>query len=743
MFLIEAAPLTSIPRPNPQILTYFTGKKLSVGCLILVPLFKRQVPALVLRLKKVSQEKSQIKQADFLTRSIVGVVNSQPILPPVQIQLALWISQYYWAPLGKVLKSMLPLTRYLDSQQKPNKHTLKQIPSPTYSSPSLRKEEEKRREKQVGLIYQQNCQTPLNEYLDPIKSAMHNQQSTIILVPEIRQIKFWQKTLEEKLDQQTAVLYSRLTPKKYFLNWLKIRQNKAKIIIGTRLAVLAPVLNLGSIIVTQEHSPFYKSFDQKPYLQARDTALKLAQLTGAKIILSSATPSLEIYWQKQKTTPSDSPLLRERTNTLPPFNKGGLGEVKIKIIDLRQEIKAGNFSMLSRELQNRLKTTLQQKKQALLFINRKGAASAILCRDCGRTINCPRCSVPLIYHTVLRHSEAAPFCHSEPPIHSGTKNLLRRAYQQAETRPREVNTGNNQRSFGQSPHDDNLLLCHHCGWQQTVPQECPYCHSYRLKSVGGGTQKLMTQVSQLLSQARLAIFDKDHMARPQDEKIILKNWLAKKIDILTATSLIFNLEPKFKADFIGVVNIDRSLNLPDFRSNERTWQLLKRLECLLANQLANTPSDSPLAKGRTDAFPFLNKRGVNFLIQTYSPKNYVIQAISQNNDQIFYQKEIKARLRLFYPPFSHLIKLTFKHRSFSESQEQTQILKAKLTYATQKVKDKIKILGPAPGFIPKIKNQYVWQIVLKVHHRLMPKLPTLLGIILKQWSIDIDPESLL
>ena len=712
MYLAAIAPITAIPRPNSQILTYFTSHKLAVGCLVMVPLFKRQAPGLILKIKDLSQAKSLVKQASYEMRPISYVINPQTVLPSTQIQLALWISQYYWASLGRVLKSFLPDIKKLANIN----FDLKQPEPPIcHSEPECSGGEESRvLPPSVGDglrsfttlrgVYPEQQRRVQDDVWELLRTTLLQNKQIIFLVPEIRQIKKWQIDIEQKLNQVPAIFHSRLTPKQYFFNWLQVRNNEAKIILGTRQAILAPAQNLGLIIINDEHSPFYKSYDQKPYLNSRDVALKLAELIDAKIILASATPSIETHRQgkdnvilsvseESRRYRSDNEILRPR-----PQN-----DRLVKIIDLRREIEANNYLLLSHDLQQKINNLLAQKKQILLFINRRGMASALLCRDCGQAINCPNCSVPLIYR--------AP-------------------------------TGMQPNAF---------LQCHHCNYQQTAPNFCPHCSSHWLKTLGSGTQKLLTQTQQLFPQTKIAILDKTTAPKPQDEQKILQDWQNHQIDILISTALIFNLESDFITDFIGVVNIDRQLNLPDFHAAERAWQTLKRLQRLLGRhaELVSASSTDAVDSGSEPALSASKVAGMtnttksNFVIQTYNPKNYVIQAIAQNNDQLFYRQEIKNRSQFFYPPFSHLVKLTIKHKNNTFAKEQAQILKAKLDRAIIKVSDKIKILGPAPGFIPKIKNQYIWQIILKVDLKLMPKLPILLGIIPKFWLIDIDPENLL
>jgi len=697
MYLAAIAPITAIPRPNPQILTYFTSKKLAAGCLVMVPLFKRQTPGLVLKIKSLRQAKSLVKQTSYGMRPISYVINSQAILPPAQIQLALWTSQYYFAPLGRVLKSFLPDIKKLAN-----------INFGLASSPIDRRQPTTRNPQPANLSSDTASQNEI--IIQTIKHALDTNQQTILLVPEIHQIKKWQIDIEKEFNQTPVIFHSRLTPKQYFLNWLMVRNNEAKIILGTRQAILAPAQNLGLIIINDEHSPFYKSYDQKPYLNSRDVALKLAELIDAKIILASATPSIETHQN------STSPIVQPATcNSQPPT----------QVIDLRREIKAGNYLLLSRALQQKISDLLSQKKQILLFINRKGTASALLCHDCGQTINCPNCSVPLITHQNYR-----------PGVMALTRDPSTTKVEIPETR--------NHTSISQ-------LACHHCNYQQPAPTACPHCSSHWLKTIGSGTQKLLAQTQQLFPQAKIAILDKTIAPKPQDEQKILTAWQDNQIDILVSTALIFNLAPDFTADFISIVNIDRQLNLPDFHAAERAWQTLKRLQRLLCrSELVGRHAEfisrhSEFISGSSiNAVDSGSEPGMTtFLIQSYNPKNYAIQAIAQNNDQLFYRQEIKNRAHFFYPPFSHLVKLTIKHKNNTFAKEQAQILKAKLDRAIIKVPDKIKILGPAPGFIPKIKNQYIWQIILKTDPKIMPKLPILLGIIPKFWLIDIDPENLL
>lgn len=617
MFLLRVIPATKIPLNSPQVLTYFSTRELPTGSLVLVPLHKRNVVGVVESSEKIDGQKMTLRKAEFELRGIAKVISDELILDKKQLQLAKWMNEYYWCPIGAIIKLMIP-TR-------------------------------------ISARGGKNSELRIKNY------AAKNEKQTLILVPETSLIS--PSLIRRGLgggQNNTIYLHSNLTDKQYYENWLKIKNGEARTIIGTRMALFAPFQNLKEIIIEEEHNDLYKS-RQTPRYHARETALKLAEIWGAKITLKSPTPSVEASWlaENKKT------ILQKAAISHQPSATG--------IIDLRQELKDGNFSIFSRKLQESIKSALEKKQQIILFINRRGASTALLCRDCGYVPKCQNCEAPMAYHLA--------------PIQ---------------------------------------FLCHHCGHSEIPPVLCPSCLGTRIKYFGAGTQKTEAEFKKLFPEVKVARFDSDVIKSVEAGQKIIEDFNNKKIQALIGTQIIFN-KGLSKAPLAAMMIADTFLYRPDFRSNEKTFQIISQLKSL-------------------------SKR--EFILQTYSPENMAIQTAVKNGYEPFYKQEIKDRHELNYPPFSQLIKLTYQHKSAKKAEEEAKILtekikqqiavhKKQLTAADKKSNSvnlhPLTILGPSPAFISKSKGKYIWQIILKSKIADLKLRNQILKIIPPDWIVDVDP----
>ncbi len=619
MFLFRIIPTTRILLPGQQTLTYFSARKLPIGSLVSIPIAKRKAVGVIVEIKELSSQKMVLRQADFELKGILKVISSEKVLTEKQIELAEWISDYYYCPLGPVAKMMIPAKM-------------------------------------------QNAKRKVQS--DNAKLKSNGTQQTLILVPEISMV---QKLTEEHKSQNTATLHSKLTDKQYLENWHKVRNGEAEIIIGTRLALFAPFVNLREIIIENEHSANYKS-QKAPRLDARETARELARLWKADIIFKNPIPSIETTWL------ADNNKIKLQVSSYKL-------QVTSLIVDLRQELKDGNFSIFSRNLQEKIKSALAKKQQIILFINRRGSSTVLMCRDCGYIPKCSNCEVPLVYHL--------------SPIQ---------------------------------------FICHHCGHSEFPPVLCPNCLGTRIKFFGTGTQKVETEFKKLFPEARVARLDSDIIKKYQSregltsnrrpdlqniEQQIINDFNTKHAQVLIGTQMILNKNLK-PAPLVALILADTLLHLPDFRSNERTFQLISRLKNLSTKE---------------------------FILQTYSPENPAIQFAIADNYKSFYQKEIQARKELSYPPFSQLIKLVHQHKSAKKTEESAKILAEKLKQQIKSINKNLRsnsllpisILGPSPAFISKVKGKYIWQIILKSKIADIKLRNKILQIIPPDWIIDVDP----
>lgn len=336
-----------------------------------------------------------------------------------------------------------------------------------------------------------------------------------MLVPEISLTpqtvdRFISRFGEEKI----AVLHSRLSVGERYDQWHKIKEGTAKVVIGARSAIFAPVENLGLIIIDEEHDQSYKS-EMAPRYHTKEVATYLAKEKNCTIVLGSATPDLGSFY---KATTGEIMLLELKKRT------GGMELPEVEIIDLRNELEQGNKSMISSKLYQEIKSNLERKKQTILFLNHRGFSSFVMCRDCGSTIKCKNCNITLTYHA------------------KGQK-----------------------------------LKCHYCGHEEPIGKECPQCHSKNMKHFGAGTQKLEEQIHLLFPEASTIRMDIDTVSKKNSHEELLKEFKDKKIDILIGTQMIVKGHHFPNVTLVGVIAADSSLNIEEFRANERTFQLLTQV----------------------------------------------------------------------------------------------------------------------------------------------------------------------
>jgi len=496
-------------------------------------------------------------------------------------------------------------------------------------------------------------------YLQALAEAVRLGKRGIVLVPEIALTPQTIERFASRFPHKVAVLHSKLSLGEQFDEWQRIRDGEFDVVIGSRSAVFAPQPDLGLIILDEEHEWTYKQHDKSPRYHARNVAIKLAELTGAVIILGSATPDVETFYHAQR---GDYRLLQLPERVTP---SEGSPLPKVEVVDLRNELKAGNTSLFSRSLSQATAKAVADGEQVILFLNRRGAANFIQCRSCGFVLRCKRCEVALTYHYV-----------------------------------------------------EDALVCHQCNYRISVPPICPQCLSRRIKFLGIGTQKVEQEASYAFPQARLLRWDSDVTKQKYSHEKILGKFRAHEADILIGTQMIAKGLDLPLVTLVGVVNADTSLNLPDFRAGERTFQLL--------NQVA----------GRAGRGSF----GGRVIIQTYSPEHYAIQAAAQQDYALFYDQEMAYRRQLHSPPFTRLVSLTYSHTNDALCQKEAERMKRLLIDErdSKGIAD-ISVIGPAPAFIHRLRGRFRWQIVLRGSKpsAFLSQIPTPQG-----WAIDVDPVSL-
>ncbi|MFA6296799.1 MAG: primosomal protein N' [Patescibacteria group bacterium] len=652
--LYNIIPSIKLPPDKNQVFSYLSKENISLGQVVEIPFRGKTIKGIVYSLNN-----NNVQELGFKPKEIIKQVENIN-LTNKQIELAKWISEYYHTSVASVIKLMLP--------QAVNQRTKeKDVKSDTIAYPKLTKQQQIIFEKinstkdfKVFLIHGVTGSGKTEIYLKLIEQQIKLDKQSIVLVPEISLTPQTINRFSQHFNQeQIAILHSKLSTGEKFTQWKKIKSNKAKIIIGPRSAIFAPIQNLGIIIIDEEHDSSYKQYDQNPRYHAREAAIKLANIFNTKVVLGSATPSIESYYMAEQNIYSLLKLpSRFTANSIMP---------KVEIVDMREEFKKRNFSIFSESLQKELETIIKNNRQALLYINRRGIATFVNCRDCGYVATCKNCDVPLTFHL----------------------------YKQ------------------------NNLSCHYCGYTTPTPISCPRCKSSAIKYFGTGTEKVEQELQKMYKYVRIFRMDSDTTRTKHSHAQIYNDFRLKKANILIGTQMIAKGWDLEGVDLVGVISSDVGLNLPDYKAQERTFQLLTQIA------------------GRTG-------RGITpgkVIFQTYKPDSFVIKTASNHDFESFYKNEIKTRRDLDYPPFVKVIKLIYKNSDPDQAQHESANLANKLRKLLTLDFKLLTILGPAPSFFTKIQGRYIWQIIIKLKDLKFK------DYILKQvpndWIVDIDPESLL
>jgi len=496
-------------------------------------------------------------------------------------------------------------------------------------------------------------------YLQALAEVVKLGKRGIVLVPEIALTPQTIERFASRFPYKVAVLHSKLSLGEQFDEWQRIRNGEFDVVIGSRSAIFAPQPELGLIVIDEEHEWTYKQHDKSPRYHARDVAIKLAELTKAVVVLGSATPDVETYYHAQR---GDYHLLQLPERVVP--NEGS-PLPQVKVVDLKSELKAGNTSIFSRALSQATSEAVANKEQVILFLNRRGGATFIQCRNCGFVLRCKRCDVALTYHFA-----------------------------------------------------EDILLCHQCNYKMPAPQNCPRCLSRRIKFLGFGTQKLEREASYAFPQARLLRWDSDVTKQKYSHQELLNKFRNHQADILIGTQMVAKGLDLPNITLVGVVSADTSLNLPDFRAGERTFQLLSQV------------------LGRAGR----GSLGGQVIIQTYSPEHYAIQTAAKHDYTLFYEKEINYRRQLHNPPFTRLAYLIYNHTNDILCQREAQRMKRLLNEEiNSRGIDDLSLIGPSPAFIHKLRGKFRWQLVLRGSDpsAFLSQIP-----IPQNWTVNIDPVGL-
>lgn len=673
--MIEKLLQIAVDAPLSSPLTYLPldgeGAVPARGTSVRVPLGARKAHGVVLGEATISPE--------FKLKPFTEIMSERPCLPEVHLKWLEWMSQYYQYPIGQVVALAFPPLLKKDRRGQSKKAPLiKQISAENPPELTLEQKNcvatlEKRSDFAVNLLHGVTGSGKTEVYLQAFAKTLQAGKQGLFLVPEISLTPQLVHRFVSRFGDRVAILHSHLTEREKTEQWWSIVEGKKDILLGARSALFCPIERLGLIILDEEHEPSFKQ-DEKLKYHARDAAIMLAKLTNCPIILGSATPSLE-SWQRVQEGQYQLLEMRQRVaeRAMP----------EIEVIDLREERRHRRDKpsplpfWLSERLYEAIDVTLKRHEQVALFLNRRGLAQSVLCGECGHSFTCPNCAISLTLH--------------------------RRDH----------------------------LLCHYCDYSERMPEHCPKCSASAVESLGLGTELIANELEKLFPTARIARADRDEIQSREDMEQFISSVENRSVDILVGTQMIAKGLDFPGLTLVGLVLADVGFSIPDFRANERSYQLLAQMS------------------GRSGRHSELPGR---VIIQTYNPDHPAVTYAQSNNYHDFVTSELVLRRELFYPPFSRLALLRLKGQSLDKVTQAANALaqRSRRLVNTNNSYSEIKILGPAPSPIAKLRNQFRFQLLvkgpdsrtnLKYCHQLVGNsdwLPK--GVRL---SVDIDPINMI
>ena len=467
-------------------------------------------------------------------------------------------------------------------------------------------------------------------YLSAMQALLAKGRSAILLVPEIGLTPAMAADLHQIFGDEVAILHSALSDDERAEQWKRIRNGESHIVVGTRSAIFAPLPDLSLIVVDEEHDHSYKQ-EEMPRYHARDVAVMRAKMCNAAVVLGSATPSLETYYNAVQG--------KYRLLELPErIEKRPLPEVEI--LDMREEFhRTKKDEALSRKLVEEIGERLARHEQVMVLLNRRGYSAFVLCRECGESVQCKNCAIAMTYHK-----------------------------------------------------REHRLMCHYCGFARPAPKTCPKCGSEFVQYLGTGSEKLEHILHGLFPQARIARLDRDTVHGRDDFERMLTALHAGEIDLLVGTQMIAKGHDVANVTLVGVVGSDAALSFPDFRAAERTFQLL--------TQVAGRAG-----RGDTPG---------KVVLQTFFPDHYAIQFAAAHDYHGFYEKEIRFRSWMHYPPFDAVSNVLVRSHKLDEALAWSGIL-GKWFHGTKL--DGVRVMGPAAAAIVRLKTEYRYHFLLKSRSR--------------------------
>lgn len=673
----------AVDAPIKSLLTYLQNENFKVarGDLITVPLGKRQVQGVVVSTNQATDEKKSAGEKTYQLKHILSVDQEWPKLNDSFLKWLEWLANYYAYPLGQVAQLCFPPLKKSAKERASKRSAV--IPTvekrgehpPTDEQKNCISAIEKFADFSVHLVHGVTGSGKTEIYLKLFEKVLSENKRGIFLVPEISLTPQLVQRFAERFGNQIAVLHSQLTDRERTNQWWEIIAGDKKILIGARSALFCPIDNIGLIVVDEEHEASYKQ-DEKLKYNGRDSAIMLGKFMNCPVVLGSATPSLE-SWKNVLDKKFHLHQLKSRVQNRPL--------PQIQVVDMRLEKDLQKKSIekpfwLSQQLYNEMKVKLELKEQVALLLNRRGMAHMVLCAGCGFTQECPNCDISLTLHA------------------------------------------------------QSHLICHYCDYHENFKIKCSACKVGELSPMGLGTERVEEDLKKLFPEARVARADRDEINSRAELEELIEKMEKSEIDILIGTQMIAKGLDFPNLKLVGLLLADIGFNLPDFRSSERSFQLITQMS------------------GRSGRHTKLNENPGLVTIQTYNTTHDSL-VFAQNHDyEGFVKNELNNRQQLNYPPFHKMTAIRVQSLSLDKVKSTCHAMSQRAHAAREKFSaySEIEILGPAQAPLAKLRNQFRYHLIFK--HAQSQLLNQFVALIIgdESWIesqvkvvVDIDPMNLL
>ena len=595
----------------------------------------------------------------------IATAGAEPLLLPHQVELARLVAEHYWLPLIECLRAMLPpRVRSTGSagssaspRQRRHSRLVELATAEGQAIQAIELTAEQRgaleviRSNQVTLLHGVIASGKTEVYLAAAEEALAAGLRVLLLVPDISLTPQLVQRVRARLRAPIAILHSQLTELERTQQWWRARRGEADVVLGSRSAVFAPIPRLGLVCLDEEGSTAYKQ-DRTPRYETGWVARRLAAVSGAKLIAGSATPSVVTYHAASMGELALARLTKRVSGT----------DARVELVDMRDEAARGSRQPLSGRLSRAIDRTLANEEQVILYLNRRGMATFVLCRDCGKSVQCLGCSVALVQHAEIEG-----------------------------------------------------LVCHYCGYWRPMPSVCDHCGSRNIKGMGMGTQRLESMVKRLWPQATVLRLDSDAARGPDSYFDIWETFSERRADILVGTQLVTRGLDLPSVTCVGVVDADLPLHFPDYRSAENTFSLVVQVA------------------GRAGR----DGRASRVVVQTSNPEHYSLICAANADYDAFYAAELPARKAFAFPPFADLAVLTrtdaHDDKASASAREAAESIASGLLAEGL---EGIRVMGPSPAFIHRLRGEYRWQITLKGDRLERARHLAPRG---RGWSYDVDP----